>query len=110
MKDMSECVWAGVAISLLIMYTILHVCIARSTCSIHTCMYIISMNCYFLFEFKPIADCYSCFHTCVHREIAAAVVKSSQWPVALRRTYTDRGHETTPFRELIRKMPGRCSV
>ena len=43
----------------------------------------------------------------VYREIAAAVVKSSQWPVALRQTYTDRGHETTPFRELIRKMPGK---
>ena len=43
------------------------------------------------------------FHVSVYRSIAAVIVNSSQWAVALR--YTAPGDKTTPFRELIRKMP-----
>ena len=34
-------------------------------------------------------------------------MESDQWPLALRGTYMDHRHrQTTPFRELVKKMPG----
>lgn len=42
-----------------------------------------------------------------NRDIVLALLKSPQWPVMMRCTYdTSEGQITTPFRELIKKMPG----
>lgn len=40
------------------------------------------------------------------RLIAHALLQSPQWPKAMRHTFIHEGKETTPFRQLIRKMPG----
>ena len=41
------------------------------------------------------------------REVAKVFIESSQWKDALDNvTITRSGRETTPFRELIKKMPG----
>ena len=51
-----------------------------------------------------------CVHVCfilLNRKIAMALLKSPQWPIVLRHTFeTDEGKITTPFRELVKKMPG----
>ena len=61
--------------------------------------YIHARNCIYILY---VIDCCVYFSR-VYRSVAAVVVNSSQWAVALR--YTAPGDKTTPFRELIRKMP-----
>lgn len=42
-----------------------------------------------------------------YRDVAKAFIESSQWKDALDNVTTTRsGRKTTPFRELIKKMPG----
>lgn len=44
----------------------------------------------------------------MHREIAKQLIETPQWPLLMRHTFidSDSGKKTTPFREMIRKMPG----
>lgn len=46
------------------------------------------------------------------RDCAMAIVNSDQWNEALKFTYQISGSSevTTPFRELIKTMPGKCKI
>lgn len=41
------------------------------------------------------------------RDIVKQLIKMPQWPLCMRHTFEFDGKETTPFREMIRKTPGR---
>ena len=43
-------------------------------------------------------------HTC--RSVVYALISHPQWPLAMRHTYEYEGKVTTPFRHMIRTMPG----
>ena len=45
----------------------------------------------------------------IHREIVKQLIETPQWPLLMRQTFTDfeSDKETTPFREMIKKMPGK---
>ena len=43
---------------------------------------------------------------CINREIVKQLIETPKWPVLMRHTFNDWRKETTPFREMIRKMPG----
>ena len=45
-----------------------------------------------------------CVYTC--RSVVLALVSHPQWPKAMRHTFEYEGKETTPFRHMIRTMPG----
>ena len=42
--------------------------------------------------------------------IAHSLLQNPQWPKAMRHTFTCEGKVTTPFRQLIRKMPGNSDL
>ena len=39
-----------------------------------------------------------------HRHVVSDLLQSPQWPTLLRQSWEEK--ETTPFRELIKEMPG----
>jgi hypothetical protein len=41
------------------------------------------------------------------RSVVLALVSHPQWPKAMRHTFEYEGKETTPFRYMIRTMPGK---
>ena len=43
---------------------------------------------------------------CLYRDVANTIIESKQWPLALCGRSYDEGNDTTPFRQLIVKMPG----
>ena len=53
----------------------------------------------------------SCF--ALYSDVAMAILKHDKWRDGMRHTYlldsgVEEGQQTTPMRELIRKMPGVC--
>ena len=43
----------------------------------------------------------------IYREIVNQLIETPQWPLLMRQTVVVYGKKTTPFREMIRKMPGK---
>ncbi len=48
-------------------------------------------------------------YLCLDRNIAMAIIHSSQWKKALRHTNIVQGEVTSPLRRLIKRMPGKVS-
>ena len=46
----------------------------------------------------------------LNREITKRLIQLPQWPLLMRHIFTESDIETTPFREMIRKMPGIYTV
>ena len=56
---------------------------------------------------KTLSFCLHIFQLNMHyRHVVSDLLQSSQWPTLLRQSW----EETTPFRELIKKMPGRVKL
>ena len=60
-------------------------------------------------QFDCLAPEFSVYYISHYRLIAHALLQSPQWPKAMRNTFRHEGKLTTPFRQLIRKMPGENS-
>ncbi len=43
----------------------------------------------------------------MNRDIVKQLIHTEEWPLLLRHTYDWSDEETTPFREIIKKMPGK---
>jgi hypothetical protein len=46
-------------------------------------------------------------HLKLNRDIAKQLILTPQWAFAMRHTFFTSDGKTTPFREMIRKMPGK---